>query len=195
MPYLLDIEDRGLATYTTDDDLDAFLSDWNAIGPAWYTAVFEYADGYLTTLGIDTAEPTTVGWGIPRRVPYFHPIGPVHFGLPRRFFLDSANVRAEYFRQGQSMDAAPDPCELPDRYAGYLEDYAQWKMLERKGPGQDLKLANYFKRNWDRCVARIDRRMTLVDREQLYAVGGGRERTSTAPPLAQRPWQYGSVVR
>src|SRR5262245_22905651 len=95
-------------------------------------------------------------WGCPRRVPGHHPLGADYFGVPRRFFLDGKNVRVEHFRYGRAMVAASDVCELPERYALYLRDYAQSKCLERPGPGQDIKLAAHFGERWTRNLARLE---------------------------------------
>lgn len=145
---------------------------------------------------VATTDATPSGtWGIPRQIPGQHPMGATFWGTPRRFFLDGKNVRVEHFRQGRAMTAPTDVCELPDRYALYLRDYAQGKCLARPGPGQDLQLADHFDQRWQRGLARIARRLRLVDAQRVVVMGGDGRPSVSRPPRPSRPWPYGSVVR
>jgi hypothetical protein len=151
--------------------------------------------GLLRSTGDLTTETVTGTWGVPRRIPGQHPIGSTFFGIPRRVYHDGMNVRIEHFRQGRALRASDDVCELPERYALYLRDYAMQKCLERSGPGQDLKLAAHFKARWARGLARIERRLQLVDAERISVMGGDGRPSVTRPPRPRLPWAYGSVVR
>lgn len=142
-----------------------------------------------------STETVTGTWGIPRRIPGHHPIGPELFGAPRRPFLEGKNVRVEHTRLGRAMVEPTDICELPDRYALYLRDYAQARCLERAGPGQDLALAAHFDQRWARGLARITRRLQVVDAERVSVLGGTGRSSVGRPPRPSRPWAYGSVVR
>ena len=139
---------------------------------------------------LDTISTTTTSgtWGCPRRVPSHHLMGSSDWGLPRRFYLDGNNVRVEHFRLGATMAEPTDICELPDRMAGYLRNYAQWKLLERPSAGQDLKLAMHYKQRWERDVAR-------VEEERISVLGGDGATLTTRPPRPQLPWSYGQQVR
>jgi hypothetical protein len=148
-----------------------------------------FSDGFFTD---DTHAAL---WGVPRRIPGHHPLGTVRFGLCRRPYLEGKNVRVEHFRHGRAMVQAHDVCELPDRYTIYLRDYAQARLLERPGPGQDLKLAAHFDQRWARGLARITRRLDVVDRERTAVLGGDGPSLTTRPPRPSRPWAYGSTVR
>jgi hypothetical protein len=44
--------------------------------------------GILRTPSDLSADSVTGSWGIPRRIPSHHPLGPFRFGLPRRVYLD-----------------------------------------------------------------------------------------------------------
>lgn len=141
----------------------------------------------------DTPDGT---WGIVRQVPTVQPLGPETFGVARRFFLDGMNVRVEHFRQGRAMRSAEDACELPPRYARYLLDFAQGRCLSRPGPGFDEALGQLFLQKWARGLARIARRVALVDTEHVHVMGGNDgARLSGRPPRPRLPWAYGSSVR
>lgn len=146
----------------------------------------------VTDLSLDTV---TGSWGVPRQIPSHHPMGPGRFGLARRPFLDGTNVRVEHFRQMTSTEAATDPLELPVRYTRYLRDYVQARLLERAGPGQDLKLSAHFQQRWLRGLARIADRIDRVDRTRVSILGGDGNALSTRPPRPSLPWQYGSRLR
>ncbi len=167
----------------------------NPLGPAWYTAPWEWTDGHLATLGLNVLTVTTLAWGISRRIPSHHPMGPSLYGAPRRPYLEGTNVRVEVSRFGQPMAVATDVCELPDRYAVYLRDYAMAQCLGRRGPGQDLKLAAHFLTRWQRDLARVVRRQQTVDTEHLSVMGGDGTPLTQRPPRPARPWAYGSEVR
>jgi hypothetical protein len=117
------------------------------------------------------------------------------FGLPRRPYQDGKNVRLEVYRQGRVPDNPTVVCELPDRYALYLCDYAQWQLLSRRGPGQDLKLAEHFRLRWVRDTARIANRIDRMERAHVSILGGDGQSLTTRPPRPKLPWNYGSVVR
>ncbi len=141
-----------------------------------------------------SAVAVTGSWGVPRRIPGQHPIGPWAFGIPRRPYLEGKNVRVEHFRLGREMAVEADDCELPDRYAHYLRDFAQAGLLSRPGPGQDLALAQHYSSRWARGLARVARRIQRVDTERVMVLGGSGQRRGSRPPRPSLPWQYGRTV-
>lgn len=147
----------------------------------------------VTALGL---APTSVStWGTPRRLAGHHPLGAEHFGGVRQFHLEGKNVRVEHYRQGRTMTDSSDICELPERYADYLRDYAMAQCLSRPGPGQDLELAQHFTQRWARGMARVARRIDMVDRQRTVVLGGDGQPMTHRPPRPSMPWPYGSVVR
>ena len=142
-----------------------------------------------------SAETVSGTWGICRRVPGEHPMGPERFGAPRRFVRDGKNVRVEHWRLGRAMVNPGDVCELPDRYALYLRDYAQARCLARAGPGQDLALSAHYDQRWQRGLTRIQRRTTQMQAQRVGVIGGGRVSVVQRPPRPSLPWQYGARVR
>lgn len=159
------------------------------------TCVVNGAWGLLRTPTDLSTDTVTGSWGVCRRIPGQHPMGPDQFGAPRRPFLEGKNVRVEHTRHGRSLEATDGVCELPDRYAVYLRDYAMAMCLGRKGPGQDLKLAAHFQLRWTRGLARIQRRLQLVDAEHISVMGGDGTPLQTRPPRPKLPWAFGNVVR
>jgi hypothetical protein len=150
----------------------------------------------LLRLATDLSTATVTGtWGVPRRIPGQHPMGPDLFGAPRRPYREGKNVRLEVMRQGRALTSATTICELPDRYAVYLRDYALSRCLARRGPGQDLQLAAHFTQRWQRHVARVTRRLQVVDAEHTFVLGGDGTPSVSRPPRPKLPWPYGSTVR
>lgn len=150
--------------------------------------------GLLRTPADLSADTVTGSWGIARRVPGQHPMGPEAFGAPRQPHLDGTNTRIEFFRHGRALAHADSVCELPDRYARYLCDYAQARALERAGPGQDLTLAAHFDDRWQRNVARLRRRVITVTKERTGVFGGTAARGG-AVRYPRLPANYGRVMR
>lgn len=150
--------------------------------------------GILRTPSDLTSTTPTGTWGLPRIIEGHHPLQGL-FGAPRRVFLEGKNVRAEYFRHGQAMDTDDDVCELPPRYAIYLRDFVRANCLSEPGPGYDKELATLFEQRWQRGVARINRRLTLVDMEHVFVMGGDSLPSVLRPPRPSMPWAYGSRVR
>lgn len=142
-----------------------------------------------------TSAAVTGTFGIPRIVPSQHPLGWARFGTPRRVYSDGKNVRLEHWRQGRPMVADADLCELPDRYALYLRDYAQAECYRRRGPGQDLALAQHFDQRWQRDLTRIAARQRVVVSQRLHVMGGSGRTGSRRPPAPVLPWNYGQEVR
>lgn len=141
-----------------------------------------------------SGDTVTGSWGIPRRIPGHLATGPYAWGAPRRPFLETNNVRIEHTRSGRALVTDTDLCELPDRYASYLRDYAQWQLLEKPGPGQDLALAAHYQARWTRDLARIDGRLQRVTQERVSVLGGDGRPSITRPPRPSRPWAYGQEV-
>jgi hypothetical protein len=151
--------------------------------------------GLLRTPADLSTDAITGSRGIARIIPGHHAIGPEIFGAPRRPFLEGKNVRVEYFREGRRLDDDGDVCELPFRYALYTRDYAQAQCLSRPGPGFDKELADHFTQRWARGLARIQRRLVVVDLEHTTVMGGDGLPSVTRPPRPALPWSYGSRVR
>lgn len=141
------------------------------------------------------SEPISGTWGVARIVPGHFPGGSSLFGTPRRAYLEEKNFRLEFFRQNAPFSAPDTILEFPVRYALYLRDYTQWQLFNRRGPGQDLKLAAHFKMRWDRDVARITRRIEALETEHVGVLGGDETTLGQRPPRPKLPWPYGSVVR
>ena len=151
--------------------------------------------GLLRTPADLSSDTPTGTWGICRILPAHHPIGSETWGTPRRVYLEGFNVRVEHFRQGRRLLFAQTICELPPRYARYLCDYAIAQCLSRPGPGFDAELAGHFDQRWKRGLARIARRLVLVDMEHTFVMGGEGVPRIGKPPRARLPWAYGSRVR
>lgn len=135
-------------------------------------------------------------WGIPRIIPEHHPIGPFFtfrmWGTPRRIYRDGKNVRVEHWRI-PFLDCFDS--ELPPRYRHYLVYYAMWRCLSRQGPGQDFKLANWYRGRWNAALSRINRRINRQTQERTGRMGGSGEGPSGRPPRPRLPWQYGNKIR
>lgn len=142
-----------------------------------------------------SGETATGTWGIPRRIPTMHPMGSYAFGLPRRPYQDGLNVKVEHWRQPRALDADTDVCELPDRYAIALRDYALWKALSRQSSGQDLRMAALFQQRWQRALARISRRVNALTKDRLSRLGGSTQGLGGPPPVARLPWNYPQRTR
>ena len=118
-------------------------------------------------------------------------MGAESFGLPRRPYRDETNVRLDVTRYGRDWRGVGVACELPDRYAVYLRDYAQGQCLGRRGPGQQPTLATHFLQRWERGLARIRRRLASVEPDRVIVFGGQRSSRGQKPPRPQLPWQFG----
>jgi len=205
------VEERGILGYTASWEQTYLESTWADHGWATHTATMESAysvivdeqsaanhtspfEGPLLS-HVSAQEYFSRTRGIPRRIAGQHPMGPERFGSPRRPYLDGTNVRLEHWRQGREMTTATDVCELPDRYALYLRDYAQAKCFGRRGPGQDQALSAHFDQRWQRGVSRILARMASVTSQRVSVLGGSGASLGQRPPRPSLPWQYGSVVR
>jgi hypothetical protein len=169
------------------------LSTDRATPRAWSTPGFD-AGGFAAD-AFYTDRFDGVVWGVPRRIPGEHPLGPDYQGLPRRPFREGKNVRVEIARQGRAVTRDTDVWELPDRYTCYLRDYAMARCLARNGPGQDVTLAAHFQDRWQRAVARVTRRMQTVDTEHVSVMGGDARPLTRRPPRPSPPWPYGAEVR
>lgn len=150
--------------------------------------------GLLRTPADLSPDTVTGTWGIVRLIEGQQPLGEL-FGAARRPYREGSNVRVEHFRHGRALDTDTTECELPTRYALYLRDYAQWCCLSRPGPGYDEALAQHFEQRWKRGLARIARRLVLVDMEHTYVMGGDGAPSTSRPPRPSLPWAYGSRVR
>jgi hypothetical protein len=142
-----------------------------------------------------TGATVTGTWGVPRRIPDFHPMGPETFGIPRRPYSDVTNVRLEHWREGRSVTVGTDVFELPDRATVYLRDYAIGRCYGRSGPAQDLTLAAHYEARYQRGVARLQRRVQAQQRQRIGVMGGSGTARRTGPPRPTLPWAFGKVVR
>lgn len=136
-------------------------------------------------------------WGAPRIMPGFHPIGPFYtyrmWGIPRRFYLAGKNVKVEHWRIPY-LDCIES--ELPPRYRAYLVFYAMWRCLSRQGPGQDMKLAGWYKARWIAALERITRRVDRQTKERTGRMGGASGIPPVGkPPRPRLPWQYGKRIQ
>jgi hypothetical protein len=140
--------------------------------------------------GLGTWAPVGT-WGGLREIPEHFRMGG-QYGIPRRQFSDLGNTRIEYFRLGKDLNQYQ--FEIPERFAKYVEHYAQSKALERDGPGQDLVLSQHFMQRFDDGVGRMVRRLGEHRRSRLAAIGAAGKKMK-GQGLARLPWQYGRQIR
>lgn len=189
--------DRGPTTaYTLDKD--GYFTIRKIPVPAGRADVFTFSGGFglqrdQTDSEFETS-PTVIGnRGILRSMPKHFPMGSSQgWGLPRRVYRDTKNVRIEYFRRGESLST--EVCELPDRYVKYVELYAMSKAREREGNGQNRKLSDHYLERYQMGVERIKDRMRMLVRERIRRMGGGNTRANW-PELAKLPYGYPLVPR
>lgn len=77
---------------------------------------------------------------------------------------ETRNARAEFLRQGVS-----DEYEIPLPLVKYVEFFAMGKLLERDGPGQDIKLSRHYMQRYEVGVARANRRMEKLQTQEPAA--------------------------
>lgn len=150
--------------------------------------------GILRDCSDITGEEIQGNWGIPRKIPNQHPIGPERFGLPRRVYQDGNNVRIEYFRRGRELTESWHEFEMQDVYCKYIRHYAMWKALARNGPGQDLKLSQHYQHRFAIGLERIRGRKVKAKSNRVGQFGGTAPR-GVRPPKPRLPWQYGRVAQ
>jgi hypothetical protein len=151
-----------------------------------------YGYGLARSADSDFGTWSPVGtWGVLREIPEHFPMG-APFGIPRRLYSDTANTRVEYFRLGKDLDE--NQVEVPDRFAKYVEYYAQGKALEREGPGQDMKLSQHFMGRFFEGVDRMVKRLSENKRSRVSAIGSP-GKGPVRPALARLPYRYGHATR
>ena len=143
-----------------------------------------------STDGLGTWAPVG-SWGGLREIPEHFRMGGL-YGIPRREYSDTGNVRVEYFRLGK--DLGQYSFDLPDRFVKYVEHYAQAKALERDGPGQDFVLSQHFMQRFEDGVSRTIKRLS-EHRRARGGVIGSTGRQPLRPALARLPYQYGRSIR
>jgi hypothetical protein len=117
---------------------------------------------------------------------------------PRAF--DSGAFQASSRPLGSNVATLPynpnEVCELPQRYALYLVDYAIYRCLGRRGPGQSLDLSKHYEMRWGRGLARIKQRLERVQHTRAGTLGSPARVLGHGPPRGPRlPHSYGSRVR
>lgn len=166
--------------------------------PAAMADIYEYDGAWGVVRNLDTVAPDediTGSWGIPRRIPGWHPMGNTEgFGMPRRFYRDGKNVKIEFFRHPR-IDSSMLDSELPERYFLYLADFAQREALRRNGAGQNYKMAQLYDDRWKRGIERVKRRLQVQNKKRTHRLGGDVLRYASGPPRPKLPWQYGDDVR
>jgi hypothetical protein len=107
----------------------------------------------------------------------------------------SGSPDVEYWRLGTTVAVAADTFELPGYYARYLQHYALARCYHRQGPGQDHKLGGHYDGRWNRDLARVVKRLSVLDKQRIGRMGGGGGSGGIGPRRPKLPWNYGSVVR
>ncbi len=108
---------------------------------------------------------------------------------------DTNNTRIEGYWRGSDLNVDLDEFDVPERYVKYIRFFDLWKALERKGPGQDLALADHYKGRFAEGMKRIVRRRENIGRERVGRMGGTRVNRRSGIPAPQLPWNFGREVR
>lgn len=115
--------------------------------------------------------------------------------------FDNGAFQASSLPLGSALASLPynpnEVCELPQRYALYLVDYALSRCYGRRGPGQSLELASHYEMRWGRGLARIKQRVERATHTRVGLIGSASARVlGQGPPRGPRmPWAYGGRVR
>lgn len=107
---------------------------------------------------------------------------------------DVNNTRVEYFQRAATLADDLDELDLPRYATKYVRYYALWQCLERKGKGQDLKLAIHYRNRYLMGVKRMLSRREAVMAARIGRLGGP-SMISRRLPAPRLPWNYGRIVR
>lgn len=127
--------------------------------------------------------------GVMRFLPGYFPIG--NRGVMRKPYLDTKNVRVEYYRQGKDLDGSE--FEIPDRYVKYVEMFTMARAREREGPGQDTKLAAHFDSRFQVGIRRLINRKQTAIKARVNRMGGGSDVQNTWPSRPSLPYHYPKI--
>ena len=144
--------------------------------------------GILRQLDDISAESVDGAWGIIRRIPGQESTDV--FGEPH-VYKEQHALRVEYMRR-PDVPATDALFELPARYLKHIRHFAMARAFQRRGEGQNPKLAAHYSELWLSVLGRFSKRgeMTQKGSQLRGAVPAARR-----PPRPRLPWQYGSVVR
>lgn len=181
--------------YVQDKDGIKRFRKWRIPSQAADTYTITGKWGLLRDPANISGETVNGSWGIARRVPGLHPCsGDGSRGFPRRPQKVAHNTKIEFTRKGQPINRQTDEFELPAVYVKYLRHFTMFRALERNGPGQDSKMAAWWKGLFDAGIARMKRRKQAVLSRKRYVLGGDVGMRGR-PPTARLPWNYGYSVR
>lgn len=202
---LTDRELRGLDQryMTTEGEPLAYSVRQDGIGYIRFYPIPSSPDAYSVTgtwgipRSLDDLDQTVTGtWGIPRTVPIDSESASTDpaWGIPRFVSVSAQLAKIEYYQRGSALVADDDEFDIPAWTVKYVRLFAMARCLERRGPGQDMKLAKHFH---ERFSVGVDRLIKRRDKIKSARVGrfGGMGTTRSPRPRARLPWQYGTVVR
>lgn len=146
------------------------------------TSVSEFGDDTVVSRG---------GFGGLKRLPgYFPANGP--WGTARRISQDTGNMRVEYWRRAEVPSDASQPIRELDGYMlRYVRHYALYRAYNKRGVGQDLRLAGHYKGRYDAGVARVKARAQSASAAKLRRMGGpGMRSVLPAKPYPRNPRNF-----
>lgn len=150
--------------------------------------------GLLRTVTDLTDETVSGTWGIARRIPDQVAYGTSPWGLVRRVYHETENVRVEHWRDGRAVTGDVDVYELPDRYTEGVREFALMRCYARPGEGQDLPLAQHYEQRHARTRERLIKRRSWMTRRVRRGFGSV-DTTRRTPPLPRLPWNFGRPAR
>ena len=142
---------------------------------------------------VDSSTPTGT-WGVLRFLSGQAATGGP-WGLVRSITIESSDsMKIEFFRRGDTLTGVSSKLEFPDVYVKYVRHYVMGRALERKGPGQDVDLANHYLLRFESGVERIRKRKSRIASMRTMQLGGA-VNIRRRPPRPKLPWAYGRVAR
>lgn len=140
----------------------------------------------------DLADSPIIGSrGIPVVLPGYFPIGGP-WGFPVRLIEESNNFRVEHFRRGRDLD--DHVFEIPRAYVKYVRHYALYRALGKDGDGQDLKLAEHYKKRYLIGLARIENRKSAIHENRAGIIGDRSPDSTRRPGRPQPPPEWNTEI-
>lgn len=173
-------------------DKDGFFTLRFIPVPSATPGTFSYSGTRGTIKGWTTELSGTITGtrGIVREIPEHFASGTL-YGVPKRLWSDTSNIRVEYFRKRLDRQIY----EIPDWMVKWVEFGAMAKALEKEGPGQDLKLSQHFGQRFLTGVARAKTLTADVLQRKLGRIGSRTNIGGQRPALARLPLNYGPSIR